>query len=69
MINRLTVTGFVLVLAGAVVPFLMVMGVLPSPLWLSFVSYISSASGLFLGIIGAASIARDRWRRRDGGML
>ena len=62
--NRLTVAGFALVLAGAVLPFLMVIGVLPSTLWLSFVAYGSSVSGLFLGLLGAASIVYER-RRRD----
>ena len=42
-------------LAGAVLPFLMIMGIVPASLWLSFVTYISSVTGLFLGIIGAAT--------------
>ena len=62
-INRLTVIGFVLVLAGAVLPFLMVLGVLPSPLWLSFIAVFSSIGGLFLGLLGAAEVAYDRWRQ------
>ena len=61
----LTLVGFGLVLAGAVLPFLMVIHVLPSPLWLSVVAYASSVSGLFLGIIGAAMIYAER-RRDDG---
>lgn len=62
--NRLVVVGFCLVLAGAVLPFLMVIRLLPSPLWLSVVSYASSVTGLFLGVIAAAMIYAER--RRDG---
>ena len=52
---RLLVIGFVLVLAGAVLPFLMVIGVLPSTLLLNFLSYGASIGGIFLGVIGAAT--------------
>lgn len=46
--------GFVLVLAGFVFPFLMVMKILPASFLVSFLSHAASVSGLFLGIIGAA---------------
>jgi hypothetical protein len=62
--NRLFVAGLALVLAGAVLPFLMVIGVLPSSLWLNFVAYISSVAGLFLGILSAAAFVAVR-RRGD----
>lgn len=65
--NKLFVAGFLLVLAGAVLPFLMVIGLLPGSLWLSFVSYISSITGLFLGILSAAAIVEVRRRRDSGG--
>jgi hypothetical protein len=51
--------GLVLVILGAVVPFLMVMGILQSSFFLNFFSYISSVLGLFLGIIGASMIIRQ----------
>jgi hypothetical protein len=55
----LILVGFVLVLLGAIVPFLMVMGILQSSFFLNFFSYISSVLGLFLGIIGASMVIRQ----------
>jgi hypothetical protein len=46
--------GFVLVVLGAVLPFLMVMRVLESTFFLNFLAYGSSMAGLFLGFIGAS---------------
>lgn len=51
--------GFVLVLAGAVLPVLMVMQVLQSTLLLNFFSYGASVVGLFLGLLGASSYVRE----------
>ena len=50
--------GFILVLLGAVLPFLMVLKVLPSTFALNFLAYGASVAGLFLGIIGAAMYVR-----------
>ena len=50
--------GFVLVLFGFVVPFLMTVKVVKASLLLSFLSYGASVSGLLLGIIGAAWYSR-----------
>ena len=55
--------GFVLVLIGFVLPFLMVIQVVPSNLILSFISYGASVIGLFLGLIGAALYVRT-YRKR-----
>lgn len=55
--------GFVLVLFGAVAPFLMVMRIVPSTFFLNFFSYAASVSGLFLGIIGAALYVRNHRKR------
>jgi hypothetical protein len=63
--NRLFVAGLILVVLGAVLPFLMVLGVLPSTLFLSFASYISSVTGLFLGILSAAAIYSTKRRKED----
>lgn len=52
--NRLFIIGFLCVLAGAVLPFLMVMRILPSTFLLNFISYIVSVVGIFLGVIGVA---------------
>lgn len=42
----------------------MVLRAIPSPLWLSFVSYFGSVAGLFLGVIGVAMYVGER-RRQD----
>ncbi len=55
---QMIVIGFVLVLLGAVFPFLMVMQIIQSTFLLNFLSYAASISGLFLGILGAASFVR-----------
>jgi hypothetical protein len=47
--------GFILVLAGAALPFLMVIGVIQASFLLSFLAYGVSISGLFLGVIAAAA--------------
>jgi hypothetical protein len=57
--------GFLLLLAGAVLPFLMVIRILPSTLLLGFVSFGCSVAGLFLGVIGAAWMYAERKRHRD----
>ena len=55
---KLILIGFVLVLFGAVAPFLMVMQVVESSFLLSFLSYGASMVGLFLGLVGAALYVR-----------
>ena len=50
--------GFVLVLAGAVLPFLMVIHVLESTFFLNFFSVGAQVVGSFMGIIGAAYYVR-----------
>jgi hypothetical protein len=57
--------GFVLVLAGFVLPFLMVMRIIPPNMILSFFSYAASMAGVLLGLVGAAQWTRlDMARRR-----
>lgn len=55
--------GFALVLAGAVLPFLMVIHVLESTFFLNFFAFIASVLGLFLGLIGASRVTRLPGRR------
>jgi|YelNatPaOPRAMG01_1025707.scaffolds.fasta_scaffold06362_5 hypothetical protein len=55
---RLMVIGFLLSLIGWLFPLLMVIRVIEPTFSLSFLSYAASVSGLFLGIIGAASYIR-----------
>ena len=55
---RLILLGLVMVLAGVIIPLLMVTRVLEPTLFLSFFSYISSVMGVLIGLIGAALYAR-----------
>jgi hypothetical protein len=52
--------GFVLVVLGAVLPFLIIMQVLESTFFVNFLAYIASVGGLFLGFIGATMYVRER---------
>jgi len=54
----LILIGFVMVLLGAILPFLMIMKMLESTIFLNFFSYTVSVMGLFLGIIGSANFVR-----------
>jgi hypothetical protein len=58
--NYLFIIGFVLVLIGFLLPFLMVMKVIEATFLLSFFSFIASTAGLFLGIIAVGFYIRDR---------
>ena len=52
--------GFVLVLLGAVLPFLMVMHIVQTTYLLVFLSYGASVAGLVLGVIGGSMYVRKR---------
>jgi hypothetical protein len=52
---QIILLGFFLVLAGVVLPLLMVLQIIQSTFLLDFFCYGASVAGLFLGIIGAAS--------------
>jgi hypothetical protein len=56
--KKLIYIGAFLVLFGFVAPFLMVLEIVESTFFLNFVSYAASVGGLFMGIIGAAMLAR-----------
>ncbi|OGN94020.1 MAG: hypothetical protein A2Z71_07535 [Chloroflexi bacterium RBG_13_50_21] len=58
--------GFVLVLLGAILPYLMVMRFVKSTFFLNFFSYGASIVGLFLGIIGSALIVQYRKKKDKG---
>ena len=62
--KTIIVIGFFLVLLGFVVPFLMVLQIIKAGFLLSFLSFAASISGLFLGVIGAASYIRLDKRKR-----
>jgi len=52
--KRIIIIGFFLVLFGAGMPWLMILGYLKSTFWLNFLIYGASVSGLIMGVIGAA---------------
>ena len=52
--------GVVLMLLGAILPFLMVTHVLKSTFFLNFFAWTASVAGLFLGTIGIATYVRGR---------
>jgi hypothetical protein len=54
------IIGFVMVLVGAILPFLMVMQTIKSTLFLNFFSYTVSVAGIFLGVMGSAYLIRYR---------
>ena len=60
----LLAVGFFLLVLGVVLPFLMILQILESTLFLNFFSFIAQFLGLIVGFIGAMSLAR-RSRRRD----
>ncbi len=60
---RMVVIGFFLVLAGVVLPFLMVMQVIESTIFLNFFAYILSLLGIILGGFGATMIVRTNRRK------
>jgi cytosine/uracil/thiamine/allantoin permease len=63
--NHLVVIGFLLALTGAVLPFLIILGVLPSTFFLNFLSFSSSMVGIFLGVIWAAMYVGEKRRKSE----
>ncbi len=63
--RNIILIGFVLVLFGFVMPFLMVMRIIQPNLLLSFLSHGASVVGLFLGMIGAAYYWRTGKKDKD----
>lgn len=57
--------GFVPVIMGALLPFLMVQHILKSTMLLNFIAFVISISGLFLGVIGGAIYTRIQRRKRN----
>ena len=56
--KRTILIGFFLVLLGFVLPFLMMLQIVETTFFLSFLSWGSTTSGLFLGLLGAATHVR-----------
>lgn len=60
--KMMMLVGGALVLCGVIMPFLMVMRLIPTTFLLVFLAYAASMSGLILGLLGAALYARERRR-------
>jgi membrane associated rhomboid family serine protease len=56
----LMVTGFILLLSGFFVPFLMMIKVLEPSFLLMFFGYTASVGGLIMGVVGSALFVRER---------
>lgn len=52
-------------LAGAVLPFLIILGVLPSTFTLNFLAFTSSMLGMFLAVIGVAMYVGEKRRKPE----
>jgi hypothetical protein len=57
------VIGFVLVMLGFILPLLEVLRILESTFLLNFFAYAASVAGVFLGVIGAATLTARRRRK------
>ena len=67
--THMIIVGFVLLLAGAVLPLLMVVKIIPSTYFLNFLAFACSLAGMvlgFLGLFSAVKIRRDRIKREKG---
>ncbi|MCL0029591.1 hypothetical protein M1O14_00080 [Dehalococcoidia bacterium] len=62
---RLIILGFLLLLVGAVLPFVMVIRLVESTFLLNFVAATSSIGGLTVGLIGIVQYNRSRRQGMD----
>ena len=68
--KKLIGIGFILVFLGFIIPFLIVIKILPSTFFLNFFSFAASVGGLYLGIIGASGLYverkhKNKWMSED----
>jgi hypothetical protein len=63
--RQLILLGFALLMLGFMLPFLMVLRLLGSTLFLNFVAYLASLFGLIIGLIGIVMDAQTRSKDRD----
>mgnify|MGYP001258241075 FL=1 len=52
--------SFLLLLMGVVIPFMMIMEVIKTTFFLSFLSFFLSLVGVIVGIVGSLSYAREK---------
>ncbi len=62
---KLVGLGMLLVILGVLGPLLMVLELVATTYWLSFLSYGASIGGLLLGLMGSAFYVRERTRDDD----
>ena len=63
--NRLIGVGFILVVIGAVLPFLIVLHYVPSTFLLNFLAYTTSTVGIFMAVLGVALyVGKERKKQR-----
>ena len=68
-LNKLLIIGFILVVIGSVLPFLIVIEIIESTFLLNLIAYLASIIGIFLGVIGTAHYvgkqkqSEDYWRQ------
>lgn len=63
--RRFILIAIILLIAGAVLPFLTIIGVLESTFFLNFITYFASVVGLFMGFIGIAMYIGDTRKEDD----
>jgi glucan phosphoethanolaminetransferase (alkaline phosphatase superfamily) len=63
--KAIIVLGFLLVLLGFVLPFLMMIGEITTTFFLALISYLASFIGMVLGIIGIAFYVREKDRDEE----
>ncbi len=57
---KMILAAFILLIIGVILPFMIVLGLLESTLFLNFISFASSTAGLLLGFIGIARVRAGR---------
>ncbi len=66
LFNRLVAVGLILVIIGAVLPFLIVLRYVPSTFTLNFLAYTASTAGIFMAVLGVAMhVGNERKKKRD----
>ncbi len=62
---QLILIGFVMLVIGFALPFVMVMRIVEPTLLLNFIAYLSSLFGLIIGVIGIVLYTRTRGKDED----
>ncbi|MEX2143665.1 MAG: hypothetical protein WD740_03650 [Anaerolineales bacterium] len=62
--KQILLIGFIMVLFGFVMPWLMVLGYIQTTFFIAFLTYGVSLTGMILGVVGAAMLGVQR-RKKD----